>query len=198
VSTRLLDYNPETEGAEGDVLLFGVSAHRGPARPANEFEELELASAFLDAANTGQLTAIARHLIGRGSAIAGRPLAPRVAQLLEPRLVQAGRAIRKLMAPPAGRADAFDTTPAMERLTGAELEGLSTEDQEFETARTFVRFALEAARTAAKAPAHHSPAAIAAAAERAAARRFAPGLYPHRGFRARRTVHRRSQFETNY
>jgi hypothetical protein len=196
VSNRLLDYNPETEGAEGDILLFGVPAHRGLVRASKELEELELASAFLDAANTGQLTAIARHLVGRGSAMARRPLAPQIARLLEPRLVRAGQAIRALLAPPATPSDTRDTTQAMERLTGAELEGLSTEDQEFETARIFVRFAVEAARIAASAPSHHSPAAIVAAAERAAARRFAPGLYP--GFHARRAIRRQSQFETNF
>ena len=44
-----------------------------------------------------------------------------------------------------------------ERIFGAELEGLSGEDQEFETARLFVRFALEAARAAARAPPRAQP-----------------------------------------
>jgi len=81
----------------------------------------------------------------------------------------------------------------MERVTGAELEGLSAEDQEFETARAFVRFVMEAGRTAARAPAMLAPAAIAAAALRIAALRHAPGLAPARGFRARRAMRRQSQ-----
>ena len=97
--------------------------------------------------------------------------------------------------PPQGRAGEGDPSEIMERITGAELEGLSAEDQEFETARYFVRFALEAARTAALAPIGRPPAAVAALAERIAARRYAPGLigtvtptYP--GFRMRRAVRR--------
>src|SRR5262249_48483296 len=48
VNTKLLSYNPETEGAEGDLLLFGVPTYRGPKPSSEEFEELELASAFVD------------------------------------------------------------------------------------------------------------------------------------------------------
>ena len=95
--------------------------------------------------------------------------------------------------PPADQAKL--ATESAERIFGAELEGLSSEDQEFETARLFVRFALEAARVAGRAPPGHRPAMVAAVAERTAARHYAPGLvgtvkptYP--GFRLRRAVRR--------
>ena len=81
------------------------------------------------------------------------------------------------------------------RITGAELEGLSDEDKEFETARAFVRFAMEAGRLAAKAPSTQPPAAIATAAARVAARLHAPGLdfvQLAPGFRARRAIRRQS------
>lgn len=61
-------------------------------------------------------------------------------------------------------------------LLGLELEGLSQEDRELETARGFVRFANSAVQQALKAPRNAPPAAVAKAAASAAARKFAPGL----------------------
>jgi hypothetical protein len=192
VNRRLLDYNPETQGAEGDLLLFGVPVHCPPTRSPSELEELELANTFLDAANTNEIAAVVDKLLRRGAMIAGKPIDPQVAQLLGPHLTRAGQSVRTLLTPPAGRSDPSEI---MERITGAELEGLSSEDQEFETARAFVRFVMEAGRTAAKAAATQSPAAVAAAAARIAARRHAPGLalaQPPPTFRARRAIRRQS------
>jgi hypothetical protein len=61
-------------------------------------------------------------------------------------------------------------------LLGLELEGLSPQDQEFEAARQFVRFASTAAQHAALAPPTLAPETVAAAAATAAAHGFAPGL----------------------
>lgn len=195
MSNRLLDYNPETQGAEGGLLILGVPTQLAPAQPSTELDELELASAFLEASNGSQLGAVVNRLLRRGATLAGKPIDPQVAQLLGPRLARAGHSVRNLLAPPAGRSDAGDTSEAMERITGAELEGLSPEDQEFETALAFVRFAMEAGRTAAKAPATQPPAAIATAAARVAARRYAPGLdlvQPLPRFRERRAIRRQN------
>lgn len=62
------------------------------------------------------------------------------------------------------------------RALGLELEGLSDEDQEFETAKQFIRFAKTAARKAAVTKQTLSPASVATNAARTAARRYAPGL----------------------
>jgi hypothetical protein len=59
---------------------------------------------------------------------------------------------------------------------GLELEGLSHEDQEFETARGYVRFAGEAVKNAALAPASQNPRSAANAAAVTAAQMYAPGL----------------------
>jgi hypothetical protein len=59
---------------------------------------------------------------------------------------------------------------------GLELEGLSQEDQEFETAQALVRWTADAARRAAAMPAQAPPARAAKAAAVAAAQRLAPGL----------------------
>jgi hypothetical protein len=57
-----------------------------------------------------------------------------------------------------------------------ELEGLSEEDQEFEVARQFVKFAGEAAKQAAQAPANVPPQEAAKSAVVTAAQQHAPGL----------------------
>ncbi len=67
--------------------------------------------------------------------------------------------------------------PAAGRLLGLELEGLSAEDREFETARQFMRFAGLAARRARQA-ARGDPRQLRRAALNLAARQYAPGLLP--------------------
>src|SRR5262245_36898331 len=197
MNRRLIDYNPEGQGAEGEALLLGMPPR--PSRAASsEVGELEFASAFLDAASPAALRALVNRSMQYVSRKTGHPLRPDVARALAPRLVRAGAIIsgllptRKIITPGGGSELA---TAAAERIFGTEFEGLSAEDQEFETARYFVRFALEAARPAALAPIGRPPAAVAALAERIAARRHAPGLigtvtptYP--GFRSRRAVRR--------
>jgi hypothetical protein len=63
-----------------------------------------------------------------------------------------------------------------EAIFGAELEGLSPEDQEFETARQFVRFAEEMARVAVHTAPDAAPGIVTSRAEQLAAHRLAPGL----------------------
>ena len=197
MNRRLIDYNPEGYGTEGEVFLFGTIPRQPSAVPSG-IAELEFASAFLDAGSLPALGALVQRLIRYASLKAGRPISHQLARALAARLVRAGSMICALLStrnitPPGGETEF--AAAAAERIFGAELEGLSGEDQEFETARLFVRFALEAARTAAMAPAGRPAAIVAAVAERAAARRYAPGLvgtvkptYP--GFRMRRAVRR--------
>jgi hypothetical protein len=59
---------------------------------------------------------------------------------------------------------------------GLQTEGLSAEDREYQTARTFVRFATDAARRAAQTPTSVPPASAAQRAAVTAARRYLPGL----------------------
>jgi hypothetical protein len=59
---------------------------------------------------------------------------------------------------------------------GLELEGMSSEDQEFEVARRFVRLAGDAAEVALNAPPNVPPQQVAQTAIAAAAQKHAPGL----------------------
>lgn len=80
-----------------------------------------------------------------------------------------------VLAPLAGQV--LGAGPAAAHMLGMELEGLSSEDREFETARQFMRFAGLAARRARQA-ARGDPRQLRRAALALAARSHAPGLMP--------------------
>jgi len=108
---------------------------------------------------------------------AGTAIGGRVGGALDRRLGgTAGRDVGRAAGGAAGRRLGAQAGAAAGRLFGLELEGLSGEDQEFEVARHFVRFAGATVRNAATAPATSDPAAAARAAAIAAAERHAPGL----------------------
>lgn len=93
-------------------------------------------------------------------------------------LPQLGRAIGDYVAPGlGGQAGAQAGTWLGTKFeTGLQLEGLSAEDRELETARAFVRFANSAARRAASTPPNVPGAVAARQAATAAARQYLPGL----------------------
>jgi len=196
MNRQLIDYNPEGYGGRGEALLFGAPPLR-PQAASSEIAELAFASEFLDADNPAFLGELVDRLIRYASVKTGRPISRPVAHALRRRLGRTAAMISKLLTtadvtPTGGGSDG---TSVAERVFGTEFEGLSGEDQEFETARYFVRFALGAARAAAMAPGGSRPAVVAAIAEKIAARRYALGLvgtivptYP--GFRMRRTIRR--------
>lgn len=64
------------------------------------------------------------------------------------------------------------------QLLGLETEGLSHEDESFEVAKQYVRFAADDVKNAAAAPAAGDPRNIAQAVATKAAQKFAPGLLP--------------------
>lgn len=157
---RMLEYNPQ------------IDAFRGPA-PASDpraivpmADEMQDAAELLERVDEGELESYLVELIDK----AGRPSSGRITTALAAVL---GRSARRLLHH-SGTARAA----AAGRVFGLELEGLSPEDQAFEVARHFVRFASDAARRATRAPATGSPHADALRAAAAAARQLAPGLLP--------------------
>ena len=123
-------------------------------------------------------------LLGRVGALAGRVLRSDTGQALQGILRQAarqalpviGRGVGGWIAPGRGEDVGARLASQAGQFLGLELEGLSSEDREFETARQFVRFALDAAGRAAAAPGTVPPAEAARAATAAAASLHAPGL----------------------
>ncbi|WP_374583313.1 hypothetical protein [Pseudoduganella sp.] len=88
---------------------------------------------------------------------------------------RAAPALGDVLAPLAS--EVLSAGPAAARMLGLELEGLSAEDREFETARQFMRFAGLASRRARQA-ARGDPRQVRRAALALAARSIAPGLMP--------------------
>ena len=174
MSRALLAFNPEAHGSDGDTLLFGVTVP-APARRhgVSELEELDSASRFLEAPSGTTMARLLAHIMHRASARDGRAVDPDVARPLLHRLARAAATVRAALRP-GGAAAGSAISP--ETLFGTELEGLSPEDREFETARRFVRFASEASRIAARAAQGAAPQVVASHAERLAAHRLAPGL----------------------
>jgi hypothetical protein len=185
----LLAFNPEAHGSGGDKLLFGVAVP-SPARPfaLSALEELNLASQFLEAQPGTGMIALLKYIIHRASTARGQTVDPRIIGSLLQRLTRAAATVRDAL-----RSEAAGTgSPrSPEAIFGTELEGLSPEDQEFETARRFVRFAHEMTRVAAGAATGSAPDIVTSRAERLTAHRLAPGLSraiasPPMDFRARR------------
>jgi hypothetical protein len=189
MSNPLLTFNPVAYGSGGDRLLFGVTVPTPASRLGlSALEELNLANLFLEAQSPSGMTLLMKHIVRRVGAARGRTFEPGVAGALLRRLIRAAAAVRDALR----SGDAGPRSPrSLEAIFGTELEGLSPEDQEFETARRFVRFAHEMTRVAADAPPGSAPEVVTSKAEHSAAHRLAPGLpraiaSPPMNFHARR------------
>ena len=154
----LLQYRPEIEVFESPLT------DRQERLAAAE--EMQHAAELLDRVDEGELEDYLVELIDRAGGTVDRPVRSALATVL-------ARAARR-MVPRTGAAPSASAG----RMLGLELEGLSAEDQAFEVARHFVRFASEAARSAGRAPVADSPQAQAVRAAASAARTYAPGLLP--------------------
>jgi hypothetical protein len=161
---------------EADELTSGYGGELEQAQselPLNEAEELELASELLEVSDEMELEAFLGDVfrtVGRAvgqfaRSDAGRALGGIVKD-----------AIRHAMPGVTGGPPGAGLAQQAGSLLGLELEGLSSEDKEFESARQLIRFAGNAYRNAAWAPRHMSAQAIARSASLGAARRYAPGL----------------------
>lgn len=182
-----------------DRALYETEQYEGPYGEAQqsefqfgEFEqggsghELALATELLQVTSEAELDQFLGNLIsgavkaarGFASSDAGRAVGGLLKSAARQALPQIGQALGNVVAPgmggDLGRRAGQWLGGRFE--LGLEMEGLSAEDREFETARSFVRFAEEAAqRTAQAAP--RLPAAVAAQrAAVAAAQHHLPGL----------------------
>lgn len=179
---RLLDYNPESETFEAGAITRDESEWRGATDTQavfGEADEMELAAELLEVANEAGLERFLGDLIDRGGQAVGRVAPTAVRGAITSMLKTAARRslpiIGRAIGERGGAADgaiSARVVDAAARYFGLELEGLSPEDQEFEAARRFIRFAGEAAKNAVAAPAAMPPEAAMAWA----ARRYAPGL----------------------
>ena len=151
-----------------------------------ETDELELATELLAVTDERELDQFLGNLIRKIARSAGAavrsPLGQAIGRglkgIIRQTLPLAGTALGTMAGGPLGAAIGSGLATTAGRALGLELEGLSHEDQELEATKRFVRFASNAVRNAASAPASGDPADTATSAIAAAARSGAPGLLP--------------------
>ena len=152
--------------------------------PLSETQELELASELLEVTSEQELEQFLGDVFhGVGNALGqfvrsdtGQALGSVLKDAAAKALPVVGRAIGERIAPGRGGDLGGQLAQAAGGMLGLELEGLSPQDQEFESARQFVRLAGAATHQALLAPPSWSPDETARRAAAAAAERFAPGL----------------------
>ncbi|HAV43251.1 TPA: hypothetical protein DCX15_04475 [bacterium] len=170
----------EGEGFEFDFGEFGDQMES----PFSETEEMELASQLLEITDEAELDQFLGRLIRRVGRGIGKIIRSPVGRILgrvlkgvaRRALPVLGGAVGGYFGGPMGAAVGSRLATGAGRLFGLELEGLSLEDQEFEVARRFVRFAGTAARNVAVAPPNIDPQTTVRRAALDAAKRHVPGL----------------------
>lgn len=167
------------EFAQAEAPLYGESG-----AVFSETDEVELASELLEITNEAELEHFLGGLMNRAARAVGGFMSSPAGRAIGGILKGAARQILPTMGSTIGRFFGGSTgariggqaASTAGKLFGLELEGLSAEDQEFEVARRYVRFASEAVKNVALAPTTQDPRAAANAAAVAAAQTHAPGL----------------------
>jgi hypothetical protein len=154
----------------------------------SEMEEMELASELLEVTGEQELEQFLSDVFSAVGQAAGNFMRSDTGQALGGILKDSLSSAAKQALPVVGRAigDAAggygdagaQAGSSVGSLLGLELEGLSAEDREFETARQLVRFVGSAAGQAAAAPRNIPPDRVARTAASRAAQVYAPGLLP--------------------
>ncbi len=123
-------------------------------RQQDRADETELAFELLDAATESEFDRSVGTILSATARNAGRPISPEIRRALHRLLKGMARQALPIVASvaqgipaPAGRPARNGARPSP--LMGLELEGLSPEDQELESAKQFVRLAVTMCRQAA-------------------------------------------------
>lgn len=163
----------------GDLETGDMDYPQYEARVFDEAQEMELAAELLTLGSESELDQFIGGLIKQAGKAIQSPVAKKLGGLLKGAakkvLPVAAGAVGTVFGGPVGGMLASGAAKAAGEAFGLELEGLSPEDQEFETARRFVRFAAEAAHRAGQQPAGDAEGSARKALTQAA-RQLAPGL----------------------
>ncbi len=168
----------------------------GMENPLNEVEEMELAAELLAVSSEQELDQFIGKFFKRAwggiKKVASGPLGGVLKGLAKKALPFVGGALGSFIPiPGVGTALGSALGSAASKLLEVDLEGMSPEDQEFELARRFVRFANSAVTEAANAPVGINPNAAAAAAMWNAANQLGSSqVQPRRRKRSGRWVRR--------
>ena len=181
----------EFEGGGGEFEEFGEfegsEASAELESPLGEMEEMELASELLEVASQQDLEQFLGDVFNAAGRAVGNFVRSDTGRALGGILSDSLRSAAKQALPVVGRAIGgmagsgdlgARAGSAVGTLLGLELEGLSAEDREFETARQLVRFVGSAVGQAAAAPRRIPPSVVARTAASRAAQVYAPGLLP--------------------
>jgi hypothetical protein len=142
----------------------------------SETEQMELASELLEITSEAELNRFLGDLIGRAGNAIGKFVKSPEGQAIGGILKGAARQVLPGIGSAVGGYFGGETGAKLGRAFGLELEGLSSEDREFEVARRYVSFAGEAVKNLALAPSSLDPRSAARAAAVDAAKTHAPGL----------------------
>jgi hypothetical protein len=150
----------------------------------SETEQMELASELLEITSEAELDRFLGDLIGRAGNAIGKfvksPEGKAIGGILKGAARQAlpgiGSPVGGYFGGEAGAKLGGDVASAAGRAFGLELEGLSSEDREFEVAKRYVSFAGEAVKNLVLAPTNLDPRSAASRAAVEAAKTYAPGL----------------------
>jgi len=167
-----------------EAFPFELEFGAGKIGVFDESEEMELAAELLEVTNEQELEQFLGDFIKKaGRAIGGivkSPVFQTIGGVLKSAakvaLPIAGGALGTFVGGPIGTAIGSSLGSTLSNAFELELEGLSAEDREFETARRFVRFAGDAVLHAIQAPPDLDPVVAARRAAEEAARQHAPGL----------------------
>lgn len=182
-SGETFEFNPEYLG-EASAQGESYEAHGELEGELNETYEMELAHQALEISNELELNQFLGGLLKKvGGAVSGFAKSP-VGRGVFGALKSVGKQVLPMAAGALGTAVGGPLGGLVGGKLGAlasnlfelELEGLSPEDQEFETARAYVRFANSAAQRAAALQRQGPPAAVVRKALAGAAMQHAPGL----------------------
>lgn len=184
MNRMLLGYSPDF-----DLFDDAASAATSFEHEASvlDTDRSEATTALLEVAGRPALPALLARLLRNAAHAAGQT----IDRAVEGELVRLLQRAARLALPAPGLAahDGHDRATQASRFFGIELEGLSPEDQEFESARRFIQLVEAAAQHAAAGSQRLPPAIAAWLATSRAAKRFAPGWLaaqqapPHRSAR---------------
>jgi hypothetical protein len=167
MNRMLLGYNPDF-----DIFEAAPSVATSSTREASvlDTDRSEAATELLEVAGRPALPALLARMLRSAAHAAGQTMN----RAVEGELVRVLQRAARIALPTAGIASHDGQTQAS-RFFGIELEGLSPEDQEFESARRFVQLVEAAAQLAAAGSQRLPPVIAAWLATSRAAKRFAPG-----------------------
>jgi hypothetical protein len=185
-----MEYDRELETYEQEQFEYGETEWGAETGVFSEADEMQLAAELLEVTSESELDRFLGGLImksGQAVGLAGQtvglfvnsPAGRYLGRLLKGAAKKALPMVDSVIGGDFGLSSAqmgSQVASTAGRIFGLELEGLSQEDQEYEAAKSFVRFAGEAAKNAASAPPTVDPKAVAQSAVMEAADQLAPGL----------------------